>query len=43
MRVEFTPSPALFPFQSRWFETNGIRVARLDRIGGLIHKAAQVA
>jgi haloalkane dehalogenase len=30
MRVEFTPSPALFPFQSRWFEIEGIRVHYVD-------------
>jgi len=30
MRVAFTPSPALYPFQSRWFETDGIRVHYVD-------------
>ena len=30
MRVEFVPSPALYPFQSRWFETDGIRVHYID-------------
>jgi haloalkane dehalogenase len=30
MRVEFTPSPALYPFQPRWFETDGIRVHYID-------------
>src|SRR5262245_48366233 len=30
MRVHFTPSPALYPFESRWFETDGIRVHYID-------------
>jgi hypothetical protein len=30
MRVQFTPSPELYPFQSRWFETDGIRVHYVD-------------
>jgi haloalkane dehalogenase len=30
MRVEFTPSPALFPFQSRWSQIDGIRVHYVD-------------
>jgi haloalkane dehalogenase len=30
MRVEFTPSPALFPFQSRWSQIEGIRVHYVD-------------
>jgi haloalkane dehalogenase len=34
MRVEFTPSPALYPFQSRWFETDGIRVHYIDEGAG---------
>jgi haloalkane dehalogenase len=34
MRVEFTPSPTLFPFQSRWFETDGIRVHYVDEGAG---------
>ena len=34
MRVEFTPSPALFPFQSRWFEIDGIRVHYVDEGAG---------
>jgi haloalkane dehalogenase len=31
MRIEFTPSPALFPFQSRWLETDGIRMHYVDQ------------
>ncbi len=34
MRVEFTPSPALFPFQSRWLEIDGIRVHYVDEGAG---------
>lgn len=34
MRIEFTPSPALFPFQSRWLETDGIRVHYVDEGAG---------
>jgi haloalkane dehalogenase len=34
MRVEFTPSPALFPFQSRWSQIDGIRVHYLDEGAG---------
>jgi haloalkane dehalogenase len=34
MRVEFTPSPALYPFQSRWFETDGIRLHYIDEGAG---------
>jgi haloalkane dehalogenase len=34
MRVEFTPSPALFPFQSCWFEIDGIRVHYVDEGAG---------
>lgn len=34
MRVEFAPSPALYPFQSRWFETDGIRVHYIDEGAG---------
>jgi haloalkane dehalogenase len=30
MHVAFTPSPELFPFQSRWLETDGIRVHYID-------------
>jgi haloalkane dehalogenase len=34
MRVEFTPSPALFPFQSRWSQIDGIRVHYVDEGAG---------
>ena len=31
----FTPSLDLFPFESRWFDTNGIRVHYVDEGGGM--------
>src|SRR4029453_19013858 len=34
MGVESTPPPALSPFQSRWLETDGIRVHYLDEGAG---------
>jgi haloalkane dehalogenase len=34
MRIEFTPSPQLFPFQSRWHESNGVRVHYVDEGSG---------
>ena len=34
MRVEFTPSPELFPFQSRWHESGGDRVHYVDEGSG---------
>ena len=34
MRVEFTPSPALFPFQSRWSQIDGIRIHYVDEGAG---------
>jgi haloalkane dehalogenase len=34
MRVEFTPSPQLFPFESRWHESDGIRVHYIDEGSG---------
>jgi haloalkane dehalogenase len=34
MRVEFTPSPELYPFQSHWFETDGVRVHYIDEGAG---------
>jgi len=34
MQVAFTPSPELFPFQSRWFETDGIRVHYVEEGAG---------
>ena len=34
MQVSFTPSPELFPFQSRWFEADGIRMHYVDEGGG---------
>jgi haloalkane dehalogenase len=34
MRVEFTPSPELFPFQSRWYESDGNRVHYVDEGSG---------
>lgn len=30
MRIEFTPSPDLYPFESRWFESSAGRVHYLD-------------
>jgi haloalkane dehalogenase len=30
MRIAFTPSRELFPFESRWFETGGLRVHYVD-------------
>jgi haloalkane dehalogenase len=30
MRIEFTPSPDLYPFQSRWLEKDGIRLHYVD-------------
>jgi haloalkane dehalogenase len=34
MRIEFTPSPELFPFQSRWHESDGNRVHYVDEGSG---------
>src|SRR4051794_7996508 len=34
MRVEFTPSPQLYPFESRWLEVDGIRVHYVDEGSG---------
>ncbi len=34
MRVEFTPSPGLYPFQSRWAEIDGARVHYVDEGSG---------
>jgi haloalkane dehalogenase len=34
MRVGFTPSPTLFPFQSRWFAADGVRVHYVDEGAG---------
>jgi haloalkane dehalogenase len=34
MRVEFTPSPQLFPFQSRWLESDDIRIHYVDEGSG---------
>ncbi len=34
MQIAFTPSPELFPFQSRWFDANGIRVHYVDEGAG---------
>jgi haloalkane dehalogenase len=34
MRVEFTPSPDLFPFQSKWLESDGIRLHYVDEGSG---------
>ncbi len=34
MRVEFTPSPQLFPFESRWLEIDGDRVHYIDEGSG---------
>src|SRR5205085_9511566 len=31
----FTPPLELFPFESRWFDTNGIRVHYVDEGGGM--------
>jgi haloalkane dehalogenase len=30
VQVAFTPSPELFPFQSRWLQTDGTRVHYID-------------
>jgi len=30
MKVDFTPSVELYPFQPHWFETNGIRMHYVD-------------
>ena len=35
MKIEFTPSPQLFPFQSHWLEAGGIRVHYLDEGSGM--------
>jgi haloalkane dehalogenase len=34
MRIEFTPSPDLYPFQSHWLETGGIRLHYVDEGSG---------
>jgi haloalkane dehalogenase len=34
MRVDFTPDPALYPFESRWFESSQGRVHYVDRGSG---------
>jgi haloalkane dehalogenase len=34
MKVDFTPSAELYPFESHWFETNGIRVHYVDEGAG---------
>jgi haloalkane dehalogenase len=34
MRVDFTPSPDLFPFESRWFESDRSRVHYVDEGSG---------
>jgi haloalkane dehalogenase len=34
MQVSFRPSPELFPFQSRWFESDGMRVHYVDEGDG---------
>jgi haloalkane dehalogenase len=34
MRVHFTPSPELFPYESRWFDHRGIRMHYVDEGSG---------
>jgi haloalkane dehalogenase len=34
MRVEFTPSPQLYPFESRWLDVDGFRVHYVDEGSG---------
>jgi haloalkane dehalogenase len=34
VKVDFTPSPQLFPFQSRWHESDGIRIHYVDEGSG---------
>jgi haloalkane dehalogenase len=34
MRVEFTPSPQLYPFESRWLEVDGTRIHYVDEGSG---------
>src|ERR687892_589734 len=34
MRIEFEPSPELYPFQSKWLEVDGFRVHYVDEGSG---------